>query len=147
MRTPSMLPWQALQALLAIYQTVRVSNGFMTDIGQNASLENPQQTEENLPDLAITATPQNAGSQGRSFRNCNLEVFLEARIAAGREDAQHTAWMVHGDLLAATPTRADALPKGATKIEVTSSAIVQDRVVGQPFIVVQVKLLIGLAFT
>ena len=146
MSTPSMLPWQTLQALLAIYQTVLVSNGYLTNLGQNTSLENPQQTEENLPDLAITATPRNGGEQGGRFRSWKLEVFLEARIPASRDNAQHTAWMVHADLLAATPTRADVLPKGANSIDVDSSAIVQDTP-GRPFIVVQVRLLIGLVFT
>ena len=146
MSTPSMLPWQTLQALLAIYQRVRVSNGYFTDLGQNASLESPQQNEESLPDLVIIGTPQNAGDQGQNFRSWTLEVVLQARIPASRDNAQYTAWMVHADLLAATPTKAEPLPKGATSISIASSAIVQ-YTPGPPFIVVQVRLLIGLVFT
>lgn len=146
MIAPNMLAWETLEALLAIYQTVQISNGYMTDLGTNASLENPQKTEESLPDLAITATPRDGSEQGGNFRSWKLEVFLEARVPAARDTAQHTAWKVHADLLAATPTRADALPKGATSIAIDSSAIVQDTP-ARPYIVVQVRLLIGLVFS
>ena len=146
--TPNMLPWETLQALLAVYQTITTANGYLTNIGDNASLENPQQEVEKLPDLAITGRPKDGGEQGDLFRSWTMEVFLEARVPASRQDAQFTAWKVHADLLAATPKpkRDDSLPKGAHSIKVESSSIVQDTP-SRPFVVVQVVLSIGLVVT
>jgi len=143
-----MLPWETLQALETIYKTIRVSNGYLTDIGANTSLENPDQTEDSLPDLVITGRPNIFRAEGNAFRKFGIEVFLESRIPAGRTTAQNTAWKVLADLIAATPSkknvRTSGLPIGAHSIEIDSAEIGTESA-GRPFIIVQVTLLIGLA--
>lgn len=144
MTTPSMLPWEVLQVLQVAYQKILIRDGYLTNLGENVNLEDPTVNEDSLPVLVITGEPIGGHYQGDRFVEWSLEVTVEASIKAGRDDSQHTAWQAHADILAATPKfKPNTLPKGAHSLKITDAKILQPAP-GQPFVVVQVVLSIGL---
>jgi hypothetical protein len=138
------LPWEVLQRVEEICQNIRVANDFYTDLGLNVSLENPPVESEDLADLVITGRPLTAIQTGDEYRNTRIEIVLEARIPASRDDAQKLAWEAHADLMASIPKRSTTMPLGAFDPQFVSSDKL-DPIPAQPFIVVQVVFSVGLS--
>ena len=154
--TPSMLPWEVLEALKDHFAKITTGNGYLTNIGKQATTEPPPELEPaNLPSLEIRGTPnfQTAPGSAEEKKNSRtgdfvcwgMDIAVESHIPIGQTGARKLAWQVHADLMAAKKLSHEiALPVGAYDLRHVDGQIA-DPVPGQPGITVQMALYVGLA--
>lgn len=152
---PSMLPWEVLEALKDHFAKITTGNGYLTNIGKQATTEPPPELEPaNLPSLEIRGTPNFQTAPGSneekpishtgSFAAWGMDVVIESHIPIEQTRSRNLAWKVLADLIEASKSpRGFGLPKRAHSARLVNADII-DPVPGQPFITVQLVLYVGL---
>lgn len=131
------LSWQALQAVAQQLATIRKTNGYLTDIGQQVTLETIQITELESPTTGIVAGDFTPGpNQTRRTKDSRMAVTIECTIPANYASAQYIAHCAMEDIPKAITETAEWLPDGVRGFTMDAMRLLQ-RPDGAPIVVAQ----------
>ena len=147
MSRPDALSWQTLEALSNALASVRVANGWRTDLGKGITLEDDYAVVAGRKDpwlfIGMGNMPIDDQLQSRNQLRRNPEIVFEFALPVGYRDAWHMAHNGLADLIEAVPSSSMVLPQDVGKLTLTGTQILR-RPEGFPVIVAQVTARVNL---
>jgi hypothetical protein len=147
MARPDSLAWQTLVALESLLSSVRIANGWRTDLGAEISIEDDFASITNRTNpwlfIGMLDMPLNDQTQSRNLLSRTPTILFEFVMPASFRAAWKLAHNGLSDLIEVMPSSSEFLPDGVGKLVINSTQILR-RPEGFPAIVAQVTARVNL---